>query len=70
MSKSPEKLILYCADFRLRDSENPGDFFYSINLTIDAEAHSDDSLFLRGQRGLYDGRLDSLQGFFPWDFFN
>jgi len=47
----PEKLILYCADFSLRDSENPSDFFYCILLTIDAEAHSDDSLFLRWQRG-------------------
>ena len=50
-SESPEKLILYCADFSLRDSENPGDFFYCINLTIDAEAHSDDSLFPRRQCG-------------------
>ncbi len=51
LSESPEKLILYCADFSLRDSENLGDFFYCIILTIDAEAHSDDSLFLRRQRG-------------------
>ena len=49
--ESPEKLTLYCADFSLRDFEKLGDFFYGIILTIDAEAHSDDSLFLRRQRG-------------------
>ena len=51
LSKSPKKLILYCADFSLRDSENLGNFFYCIILTIDAEAHSHDSLLLRRQRG-------------------
>ena len=49
--ESPEKLILYRADFSLRDSEKLGDFFYCIIPTIDAEAHSDDSLFLQRQRG-------------------
>jgi hypothetical protein len=51
LSKSAQKLILYCADFSLRDSENLGDFFYCILLAIDAVAHSDDSLFPRRQRG-------------------
>ncbi len=51
LSESPAKPILYCSDFSLRDSENPRDFLYRVLLTIDAEAHSDDSLFLRWQRG-------------------